>query len=156
MEEIRKSRPTWHEYFLNFAELASKRSTCLRRHVGAVAVKDKRILATGYNGVPPGQDHCEKTGCLRQQLNIASGQRHEICRGIHAEQNLIIQAALHGVCLYQSVIYCTHMPCYICAKMLIGCGVKEIYFVDGYPDEFTSKLFTEARVSSTMLKVKDK
>ncbi|MFW5996270.1 MAG: deoxycytidylate deaminase, partial [Halanaerobiaceae bacterium] len=115
-------RPGWDEYFMRMAELAAERSTCLRRQVGAVLVKDRRILATGYNGAPKGLAHCEKTGCLRQEKSVPSGQRHEICRGVHAEQNLIAQAAVHGVKSEGGIVYCTTQPCVICAKLLINSG----------------------------------
>ncbi|MDR2006048.1 MAG: cytidine/deoxycytidylate deaminase family protein, partial [Acidaminococcales bacterium] len=119
-------RPDWDEYFMEFARTAGKRSTCLRRAVGALLVKDKRILATGYNGAPQGLKHCGETGCLRQKLNVPSGKMHELCRGLHAEQNAIIQAALHGVSIAGATLYCTHQPCVVCAKMLINAGVKKI------------------------------
>src|SRR3989338_9406064 len=121
-----KKRPGWDEYFLGLADLVSKRATCLRRSVGAVLVKDKRILATGYNGAPSGITHCEITGCLREKLKIPSGERHELCRGLHAEQNCLLQAALYGISLKDSILYCTNEPCIICTKMLINAGVREV------------------------------
>ncbi|MDD2653531.1 MAG: cytidine/deoxycytidylate deaminase family protein [Candidatus Omnitrophica bacterium] len=140
-------RPSWDEYFLEVAELVSKRATCLRRHVGAVLVKDKRILATGYNGAPSGIKHCLDDGdCLRVKLGIPSGQRHELCRGLHAEQNVLIQAALHGISTKDSILYLTNQPCIICAKMLINAGIKEIVFSDGYPDEMSRSLLKEAKI----------
>lgn len=134
------SRMAWPEYFMNIAFLVAERSTCLRRRVGAVAVKDKHILATGYNGVPAGVAHCEVVGCLRDQLNIPSGERHELCRGLHAEQNIIIQAAVHGVSLTGAEIYCTHQPCFICTKMLISCKVSAIFYAAPYPDMYAENM----------------
>lgn len=139
-------RPDWDSYFLEVACLVSKRSTCLRRKVGAVAVKDKHILSTGYNGAPKGIVHCQVTGCLRQRLKVPSGQRHELCRGSHAEQNVIAQAALHGVSLGQATLYCTNLPCSICAKMIINAGIKNIVSAKGYPDKMAMALFKEAKV----------
>jgi dCMP deaminase len=138
------TRPTWDRYFMEIALLVSTRSTCMRRKVGAVLVKDKRILATGYNGSPSGLAHCEEVGCLRQRLGIPSGERHEICRGLHAEQNAIIQAALHGVGIRGSRLYTTIFPCIICSKMLINAGIKEIIYREGYPDELSASLLEEA------------
>lgn len=129
------------------AFLVSERSTCLRRRVGAIAVKDKRILATGYNGAPAGVRHCAETGCLRQQLGIPSGQRHEICRGLHAEQNVIIQAATYGVNISCADIYCTNFPCAQCAKMLINCHVRHIYYAEAYPDELAAAMLAEAGIA---------
>ncbi len=133
------------------AQLVAERSTCLRRRVGAVAVKDKRILATGYNGAPSNLAHCEQTGCLRDQLNIPSGQRHEICRGLHAEQNVIIQAAMHGIYIQGADIFCTTQPCLICAKMLINTGIRSVYFAEGYPDTLAEALLQEAGVHYELL-----
>jgi dCMP deaminase len=128
---------------MDMAVLASRRSTCLRRAVGAVLVKDRRVLATGYNGVPSGVTHCEVTGCLREKLNVPSGERHELCRGLHAEQNAILQAAFHGVSIREAVLYCTNLPCIICAKMLINAGVRRIVFRDGYADPLTEEMLRE-------------
>jgi len=139
-------RPSWDEYFMEITQLVAKRSTCLRRAVGAVLVKDKRIVATGYNGTPRGLRHCSETGCLRAQLGIPSGERHEICRGLHAEQNAIIQAAVHGVCVSDSVLYCTTQPCVICTKMLINAGIRTIKFAGAYPDELSLAMLREAGV----------
>lgn len=144
-------RQSWPEYFMNIAYLVSSRSTCLRRSVGAVAVKDRQILATGYNGAPMGLKHCDETGCLRQQMNIPSGQRHEICRGLHAEQNIIIQAGLHGANLAGADLYCTNQPCILCAKMLINCGIKHIYYAEGYPDEMALAMLQEAGIELSHL-----
>ncbi len=139
-------RPDWDEYFLSIADLVSKRSTCLRRSVGALVVKDRRILATGYNGTPSGIKHCEETGCLREKLKVPSGQRHELCRGLHAEQNVLLQAALHGTSLKDATLYCTNQPCIICAKMLINAGINEIVIKDGYPDKFAMEFFNAAGI----------
>jgi dCMP deaminase len=144
-------RPNWDEYFMEIALVTQKRSTCLRRQVGAVIVKDKRIMATGYNGAPIGLPHCEEQGgCLRQQLNIPSGQRHELCRALHAEQNAIIQAAYLGQSIAGGTIYCTHQPCVICAKMIINAGIKRIIVKEGYPDELAVKILGEARLKIEM------
>jgi len=140
------NRLPWPEYFMRIAHMVAERSTCLRRKVGAVAVKDKRMLATGYNGVPAGISHCLDVGCLREKLGIPSGQRHELCRGLHAEQNVIIQAATYGVNISGSDIFCTTQPCLICTKMLINCGVKNIYFAQGYPDELSQDMIREAGI----------
>ena len=140
------SRPSWDEYFVKLAFEVSKRSTCLRRAVGAIIVKDRRILATGYNGVPSGLRHCEETGCLREQLQVPSGQRHEICRGLHAEQNAIIQAARYGIDIEGSSIYITTEPCSVCAKMLINAGIKEIVFATPYPDKLSQELLSETDI----------
>lgn len=146
MEVIESGRPSWNAYFMSIAEMVAKRSTCLRRSVGAVIVKDKRILSTGYNGAPKNLRHCAQTGCLREQLGVKSGERHELCRGIHAEQNAIVQAAYYGVPIHGSVIYCTNLPCSICTKMLINAGVTGIYYKDGYPDPMSSEMFEEAGI----------
>ncbi|MCX8034601.1 MAG: cytidine/deoxycytidylate deaminase family protein [Thermodesulfovibrio sp.] len=139
-------RPSWDEYFLEIAKIVAKRSTCLRRHVGAILVKDKRILATGYNGAPSNIRHCLDVGCIRERKNIPSGERHELCRGIHAEQNLIIQAAYHGVPISNSILYCTNFPCSICAKMIINAGIERIVYLDGYPDSLSEELIKEANI----------
>ncbi len=133
------------------AELVSSRSTCLRRHVGAVIVKDKRILSTGYNGTPAGITHCEKSGCNRKNLKVPSGERHELCRGLHAEQNAIIQSALHGVSIKDSVLYCTHEPCSFCAKMIINAGIKEVKVANSYPDPMAGEMFMQAGVQITLV-----
>ncbi|MBQ1228247.1 MAG: cytidine/deoxycytidylate deaminase family protein [Firmicutes bacterium] len=139
------NRPSWDEYFMEMAELTAKRSSCLRRNVGAVIVKDKRAIATGYNGAPMGLAHCEeKGGCLRQQLGVPSGQRHELCRALHAEQNAIIQAASMGHAIEGGTIYITHQPCVICAKMIVNAGIKRIVVKEGYPDELAVEILNEA------------
>ena len=145
-------RPTWDEYFLSIADLVSKRSTCLRRSVGAVLVKDKRILATGYNGAPRNIKHCDEVGCIREKLKIPSGERHELCRGLHGEQNAFLQAALHGTSLKDSILYSTTQPCIICAKMIINAGIKEIIVTGDYPDKMSKDLLREAKVRVRALK----
>ncbi len=140
------SRPDWNHYFMEFARLARSRSTCLRRGVGAVIVKEKNVLATGYNGAPKDQPHCSETGCLRKQLNVPSGQKHELCRGLHAEQNAIIQAAFHGTSIRGGTIYCTTFPCAICAKMLINAGIEKIYYIEGYGDELADEMLGKSSI----------
>lgn len=137
-------RPDWDEYFLKLAMLVAERSTCQRRHIGAVAVRDKHVIATGYNGAPAGMKDCLELGCLRDELGIASGTRHEICRAIHAEQNVIIQTARHGGGIEGATIYCTHTPCVLCAKMLVNCKIARFVTFVEYADESFLKLF-EAR-----------
>ncbi len=139
-------RIPWPVYFMRIAYMVSTRSTCLRRRVGCVLVKDKRILATGYNGAPANTAHCLDTGCMRQNLGIPSGQRLDICRAIHAEQNVIVQAAVHGVPVYGADIFCTTHPCSQCSKMLINCGVKTIYYCESYPDELSAAMLVEAGI----------
>jgi dCMP deaminase len=131
---------------MTIAEMVAKRSTCLRRHVGAILVKDKRILATGYNGAPAGLKHCEEIGCIRQNASIPSGERHELCRGLHAEQNAIIQAAYHGISIAGSILYCTNKPCVICSKMLINAGIVKIFYEKGYDDPLADQMITEAGI----------
>jgi dCMP deaminase len=142
----KNERPSWDEYFLTIAQLVSKRSTCLRRNAGAVIVQSKRILSTGYNGVPSKIAHCQDVGCLREKLGVESGKRHELCRGLHAEQNAIIQAALHGIKIEDAVIYTTLFPCSLCAKMLINSSIKKVYYLEGYPDELSVALLDEAKI----------
>lgn len=136
---------------MSIAQLVATRSTCLRRKVGAVLVKNKRILATGYNGAPMGVRHCEETGCLRERLEVGPGERHELCRGLHAEQNVIIQAAYYGVVTKGTTLYSTHLPCIICSKMLINAGVETIYYLDGYPDPLADEMLAEANVEVVRL-----
>jgi dCMP deaminase len=142
----RKIRPEIDEYFLKIACVVAERSTCRRHHVGAVAVRDKHILATGYNGAAAGLDDCLQLGCLRDEMSIESGTRHEICRGIHAEQNVIIQASLHGISLEGCTIYCTHTPCILCAKMLVNARIKRFVTFGNYADDSFIDLFREAGV----------
>ena len=129
---------------MEMAQVASKRSTCMRRSVGAVIVKDKRLLATGYNGTPRGMAHCEEVGCLRTKLNVPSGKMHELCRGIQAEQNAVIQAAVHGVSVDGGTLYCTHQPCVVCTKILINAGIRRIVYANPYPDELAENMMKEA------------
>ncbi|EPR44776.1 CMP/dCMP deaminase zinc-binding protein [Desulfovibrio sp. X2] len=140
------SRLPWPQYFMKIAFIVAERSTCLRRKVGAVAVKDRRILATGYNGAPSGLAHCLDIGCLREKLKVPSGERHELCRALHAEQNVIVQAARHGISIDGAAIYCTTQPCLICTKMLINVGVREIYFSQSYPDELSREMILESGI----------
>lgn len=139
-------RPTWDEYFLEIANVAKKRSTCLRRQVGAVIVRDKRILSTGYNGVPTGITHCQEVGCLRDKLKIPSGERHELCRGSHAEQNAIVNAANFGIGLKDSTIYINTQPCIMCTKMIINAGILRIVYEEGYPDELSLSMIEESGI----------
>ena len=140
-------RPSWETYFMDITALVAKRTTCLRRAVGAIIVKDKRILSTGYNGAPSHIRHCREVGCLREQMQVPSGQRHELCRGIHAEQNAIIQAAYHGVSIRGSALFCTTQPCSICAKMIINAGITEIIYASGYADPMAVEMLAEAGVA---------
>jgi dCMP deaminase len=140
------SRPSWETYFMNITNLVAERSTCLRRAVGAVIVKDKRILSTGYNGAPTGLRHCLEVGCLREKLGVESGKMHELCRGIHAEQNAIIQAAYHGVSVKGGSLFCTNQPCSICARMIINAGINKIYYQSGYADPLAKELLEEAEI----------
>ena len=133
-------RPDWDEYFMEIAKVVSKRSTCLRRSVGAVIVKNKQIVATGYNGTPKDLPHCAETGCLREQLKVPSGKMHELCRGIHAEQNAVVQAAYHGVSVNGGTVYCTHQPCVVCTKILINAGIKRIVYANPYPDKLAEDM----------------
>jgi dCMP deaminase len=142
----KNDRPDWDVYFMDITALVSKRSTCIRRAVGAVIVKDKRILTTGYNGAPSGIEHCREVGCLREQLNVPSGEKHELCRGIHAEQNAIVQAAFHGVSIKGATLYCTNLPCSICAKMIINAGIKNIFYQEGYADSMSKQMLKDADV----------
>ncbi len=146
------SRLDWHEYFMEITKVVAKRSTCLRRQVGAIIVKNKQILSTGYNGSPKGLEHCKLKGCLRQELKIPSGQRHEICRAVHAEQNAVIQAAVNGVSISGAVLYCTNSPCSICAKILVNAEIKKIYIADDYQDDLAKQILQEAGVELILLK----
>ena len=146
------NRPNWDEYFLEIAKIVSKRSTCLRRKVGALIVKDRRILATGYNGTPSGIKHCAQRGCLREKLNIPSGERHELWNGLHAEQNVLLQAALYGISLRGSALYVTSLPCIICAKMIINAGIKEVVIAGNYPDKMAREFLDEAGIAIRRVK----
>lgn len=156
MAEIIDRRPSWDEYFMTLADEVCTRTTCTRRAVGAVIVKDHRILCTGYNGVPTGMHHCAEVGCLREQLGVPSGQRQEICRGLHAEQNAIIQAARYGVDIRGASIYITTQPCVTCAKMLINAGIAEIVFKNPYPDELSMSMLDEAGMKHRVFKPAEK
>jgi dCMP deaminase len=145
-------RPTWDQYFIEITNITKKRSTCLRRQVGAVLVKDNHILATGYNGVPSGITHCEVTGCLRQKLNVPSGERHELCRGLHAEQNAIIQAAYHGVSIKGATLYCNTKPCSICTKMIVNSGIIRIVYEAYYDDPLADDILAETEIAVEQFK----
>jgi dCMP deaminase len=140
------SRPDNDTYFMRMAELVATRSSCLRRNVGAVVVKEKRVLTTGYNGAPKGLRHCAEVGCVRLENKIESGTRHELCRGVHAEQNAVIQAAYFGVSIKDSTIYTTNFPCVMCAKILVNAGIKEIVYKDDYVDELSRNVLEESKV----------
>lgn len=139
-------RPSNDQYFMDVAKLVSSRSTCVRRKVGAVIVKDKHILSTGYNGSPKGTRHCEDLGCIRNQMNITSGTRHELCRGVHAEQNAVAQAAYFGVSVNGGTMYTTTFPCSMCAKILINSGISEIVYNEGYADDLSKELLEETNI----------
>lgn len=139
-------RPSWDRYFLELTQVVAKRSTCLRRKVGALLVKDKRVLATGYNGAASGLNHCREIGCLRDEKNIPSGERHELCRGLHAEQNAVIQVALHGASIEGATLYCTHQPCILCSKMIINAGIDCVIFQNDYPDQSSLEMLEKAGV----------
>ena len=139
-------RPSWNQYFASITRMVATRSTCLRRHVGAILVKEKRILATGYNGAPAGLKHCIEVGCLREEASIPSGTRHELCRALHAEQNAIVQAAYHGISIAGSTLYCTNKPCVICSKMLINAGIEGIFFEEDYEDDLADAMLAEAGI----------
>ena len=141
------ARPSWDEYFMEITRLVVSRSTCVRRQVGAVIVKDKKILATGYNGAPSGLPHCLEVGCLRDEMGIPSGERHELCRGLHAEQNAIIQAAYYGVSINGATLYCTNLPCIICTKMLINAGLARVVYEQGYADPLARQMWEESKVT---------
>jgi len=142
-------RPSWDQYFMDITSLVATRSSCMRRQVGAVLVKDRNILATGYNGVPSGITHCNAVGCLRERLKVPSGERHELCRGLHAEQNAIIQAAKHGTNIDGATLYCTTMPCIICTKMIINAGISRVIYGEGYADDLAREMIVEAGIDVT-------
>ncbi|HOF33738.1 MAG TPA: cytidine/deoxycytidylate deaminase family protein [Spirochaetota bacterium] len=144
-------RPEWNDYFMKIAEDVATRSTCVRRSVGAVIVKDKRILTTGYNGVPKGITHCTEETCIRKLYNIPSGEKHELCRGLHAEQNAIIQASYHGVSIKDADIYVTHQPCVICTKMLINSGINHFFVKNPYNDPLAAEMAKEAGIKITII-----
>ena len=147
----RKTRPGWDDYFMEIARVVSSRSTCMRRSVGAVIVKNKQIVATGYNGTPKDLPHCEVAGCLREQLHVPSGQMHELCRGIHAEQNAVVQAAYHAVSVNGGTIYCTHQPCVVCTKILINAGIKRIVYANPYPDKLAEDMMAASGIEICVL-----
>ena len=149
---MKETRLSLDEYFLKIAAVIAERATCRRHHVGAVTVRDKHILSTGYNGAPAGAKDCLELGCLRDELKIPSGTRHELCRGIHAEQNAIIQASLHGVSMAGSTVYCTHTPCVLCAKMLVNARIKRLVSFGKYDDDAFLQLFREAGIEVTIKK----
>lgn len=142
----RRIRPDWDEYFMEIAHVVAKRSTCVRRQIGAVIVKGHRILTTGYNGAPSGLAHCLETNCLRDVQGIPSGTRHEMCRALHSEMNAIIQAAQHGVSTLGASLYCTHQPCSVCSRMIINAGIKRVVYTGEYPDDFAMSLLQEANI----------
>ncbi len=148
-----EKRPSWQEYFMQMAHLASKRSTCIRRAVGAALVRDNQVIATGYNGSPKHIAHCSETGCLRQQLNVPSGEKHELCRGVHAEQNAIIQAAINGSSTRGTTLYCTHQPCSICAKLIINAEIRTVYIANRYPDTLSEQFFREAGITMILFDI---
>ncbi len=138
------NRPSWDKYFLKITQDVSERATCVKRKVGAIIVQNNRILTTGYNGAPKGFSHCTEQTCIRRQMQVPSGQRHELCRGLHAEQNAIIQAAVHGVKIDGGTLYCTYQPCVICVKMMINAGIKRLVYSGGYPDELAAEMLKES------------
>lgn len=140
------NRPSWDSYFMEITRVVATRSTCLRRQVGALLVRDRRILSSGYNGSPRGLKHCSEVGCLREKLDIPSGQRQELCRGLHAEQNAIVHAAYHGISIADSALYVTHQPCITCAKMIINAGITRIIFAGDYPDPLSLELLAQAEI----------
>lgn len=152
----KNKRPSLDEYFMKMAHLAATRSTCLRRKVGAVIVKDKRVLSTGYNGAPKGLPHCSEVGCLRENLDVPTGERHELCRGVHAEQNAIIQAAVFGTSIKDGKIYTTNRPCVVCTKLLINANISEIIYDDDYLDELAQEILSHSKVKVRRYKLKDK
>ncbi|KJS12038.1 MAG: cytidine deaminase [Peptococcaceae bacterium BRH_c8a] len=139
-------RPAWDDYFIEITGLVAKRSTCLRRNVGAIIVRDNRILTTGYNGAPSGLAHCLDIGCMRQRQGVPSGERHELCRGLHAEQNAILQAAVHGITIAGGTFYVTHQPCVLCAKMMANARIKRVVYQGGYPDPLALAMLEEAGI----------
>ena len=148
---IQGKRPSWDSYFMQMAQVVAGRSTCLRRQVGAVMVKDKQILSTGYNGSPSGLQHCDEVGCLRQTLNVPSGERHEICRAVHAEQNALVQAAKHGVAIAGADLYVTHQPCVLCTKLMINVGIRRVVYTHSYPDQLAVAMASEAGLELVQL-----
>lgn len=154
-EAAGRERPSWDEYFMCIAHEVAKRATCLRRSVGAVVVLDKRILSTGYNGAPSGLPHCAETGCLRDMLNVPSGERHELCRGLHAEMNALLQGARHGIGMQGATLYSTHVPCSLCSKMIINTGIVRVVAAAQYPDTFARGMLLEAGVKLEVLPLEE-
>lgn len=152
-QEKQGKRPSWDSYFMQLAFVVAGRSTCLRRQVGAVMVKDKQILTTGYNGSPSGLLHCDEVGCLRQSLSVPSGERHEICRAVHAEQNALVQAAKHGVAIIGADLYVTHQPCVLCTKLLINSGIQRVIYTHSYPDQLALDMAREAGLELVQLDI---
>lgn len=146
-----EERPSWDHYFIKIAEDVSERAICVKRKVGAIIVKNKHLLSTGYNGAPKGFAHCTEETCIRKQMNVPSGQRHELCRGLHAEQNAIIQAAVYGVAIEGGTLYTTYQPCVICAKMMINAGLKRLVYTGGYPDELAADMLKESKMEVVKL-----
>lgn len=145
MEPVRDDlRPDWDTYFMQIAVVVAGRSTCLRRRVGAIVVKERRVLTTGYNGAPAGTAHCKDVSCERERLGIPAGERHELCRGLHAEQNAIIQAAVHGVSIRDGTLYSTDYPCSVCAKMIVNAGIRRVVYLGSYPDKLAKAILAEA------------
>lgn len=149
-------RPDLDTYFMNMAKVASTMTTCTRRQVGAIIVKDKQVISTGYNGAPKNTKHCLDIGCLRDELKIPSGKSPELCRAVHSEQNAIIQAALNGRNTNGATIYCTHQPCCICAKMIINAGITRVVYEHSYPDDLSIQLMTEAGIEIVKIKKNNK
>jgi len=143
---MNNQRPSWTEYFMQITRDVSERAICVKRKVGAIIVKDNHILSTGYNGAPKGFSHCTENTCIRKQMEVPSGQRHELCRGLHAEQNAIIQAAVHGVKIDGGTMYCNFQPCVICVKMMINAGIKKLVYSGGYPDELAAEMLKESKI----------
>lgn len=150
-----EKRPSWDSYFMQLAFVVAERSTCLRRQVGAVIVKERQILCTGYNGSPSGLAHCSELGCLRQDLSVPSGERHEICRAVHAEQNALVQAAKHGVAIKGAALYVTHQPCVLCTKLLINAGITRVIYAQSYPDRFAADMAREASLTFVQFDAED-
>jgi len=148
-------RPTWDEYFLRITREVAGRSTCLRRQVGAILVREKRILTTGYNGAPRGLPHCSEVGCLREKAGVPSGERHELCRGLHAEMNALLQAAVHGIRIERATLYSTTYPCSLCAKMLINCGVERVVCAEDYPDPMAKEMLEQAGIEVDVITPED-
>lgn len=151
-ESLKKRRPDWDKYFMNITKVVAKRSTCLRRKVGAILVRDKRILTTGYNGAPRGFKHCSEVGCLREKQRVLPGERHELCRGLHAEMNALLQAATYGIGIEGAVLYSTTYPCSLCAKMLINAGIQGIVICEDYKDELSKKMLQQAKIPIIKIK----